>query len=201
MSSLSFGSKILEKVVSERLKARKTAEGLLEPFQSAYRAGYSTETSVVRLQNNILEAIDYSRYVFPVLVDISVAFESVSQDILLDRLRVGFGVIVPGSWIHLYLTNRSQSILISGIHWASHVVMLYHRALYWVWDFFKIIALQLHHWFSFLASRLIVMLMILSSMCSLPQTRMRLLCETDWRVIFLNCAIVNVFIDTVVTMT
>ena len=117
VSNLSFVSKILEKVVSERLKAHKTAEGLFEPFQSAYRAGHSTETAVVRVQNDILEAIDDGKCVFLVLLDLSAAFDTVSHDILLNRLTEDFGVTGPAlSWVHSYLTNRSQSILISGIH-------------------------------------------------------------------------------------
>ena len=49
---------ILEKVVAKRLSSFKTSESLYEPFQSVYRAGHSTETSVVQVQNDILEAID-----------------------------------------------------------------------------------------------------------------------------------------------
>ena len=40
--------------------------------------------------------------------------------------------------------------------------MVYHRSLYLVRDFSRIIPLQFHHLFAHLASRLIVMLMILS---------------------------------------
>jgi hypothetical protein len=115
VSNLSFISKILEKVVSCRLHAHKSAEGLYEPFQSAYRAGHSTETAVLRVQNDILESIDDGKCVFLVLLDLSAAFDTVSHDTLLETLSARFGV--QGSalaWIRSYLTDRSQSVLVSG---------------------------------------------------------------------------------------
>ena len=117
VSNLSFVSKILEKVVSHRLHSHKTSENLYEPFQSAYRAGHSTETAVLRVQNDILESIDGGKCVFLVLLDLSAAFDTVSHDILLDRLSSQFGVCGSAlAWIKSYLTDRSQSVLISGLH-------------------------------------------------------------------------------------
>ena len=117
VSNLSFVSKILEKVVSERLMAHKTSEVLFEPFQSAYRAGHSTETAVVRVQNDILEAIDDGKCVFLVLLDLSAAFDTVSHDILLERLNNDLGISGPAlAWVQSYLTNRSQSVLVSGTY-------------------------------------------------------------------------------------
>ena len=115
VSNLSFVSKILEKVVSHRLHTHKANEELSEPFQSAYRAGHSTETAVLRVQNDILEAIDSGKCVFLVLLDLSAAFDTVSHDILLDRLSSQFGVSGSAlAWIRSYLTDRSQSVLVSG---------------------------------------------------------------------------------------
>jgi len=115
VSNLSFISKILEKVVAERLSSHKTSENLYEPFQSAYRAGHSTETAVVRVQNDILEAIDDGKCVFLVLLDLSAAFDTVSHDILLDRLSTRFGISGSAlSWISSYLSDRTQSVLVSG---------------------------------------------------------------------------------------
>ena len=115
VSNLSLISKILEKVVAKRLSSHKTSESLYEPFQSAYRAGHSTETAVVRVQNDILEAIDSGKCVFLVLLDLSAAFDTVSHDILLDRLSTDSGISGSAlSWISSYLTNRTQSVLVSG---------------------------------------------------------------------------------------
>lgn len=115
VSNLSFISKVLEKVVSRRLDNHKTVHGLYEPFQSAYRAGHSTETAVLRVQNDILRAIDDGKCVFLVLLDLSAAFDTVSHNIILKRLTSDFGVGGNANkWIESYLTERSQSVLISG---------------------------------------------------------------------------------------
>ena len=106
VSNLSFISKILEKVVAKRLCSHKTSESLYEPFQSAYRAGHSTETAVVRVQYDILEAIDGGKCIFLVLLDLSAAFDTVSHEILLDRLSTDLGISGSAlSWISSYLTN------------------------------------------------------------------------------------------------
>ena len=115
VSNLSFISKILEKVVAKCLSSHKSRESLYEPFQSAYRAGHSMETAVVRVQNDILEAIDGGKCVFLVLLDLSAAFDTVSHDILLDRLSTDSGISGSAlSWISSYLANRTQSVLVSG---------------------------------------------------------------------------------------
>ena len=52
---------------------------LHEPFQSPYRIGHSTETAVLRVQNDILRAVDDGKCVFLVLLNLSAAFDTVSQ--------------------------------------------------------------------------------------------------------------------------
>ena len=77
--------------------------------------GHSTETAVLRVQNDILRAVDDGKCVFLVLLDLSAAFDTVSHNIILKRLTSSFGV--KGNairWIRSYLMERSQSILISG---------------------------------------------------------------------------------------
>ena len=60
----------------------------------------------MRVQNDILEAIDGGKCVFLVLLDLSAAFDTVSHDILLDRLSTDSGISGSAlSWISSYLTN------------------------------------------------------------------------------------------------
>ena len=58
ISNLTFLSKVLERVVGARLVVYLEENKLSEPNQSAYRKGHSTETALVRVQHNILNAID-----------------------------------------------------------------------------------------------------------------------------------------------
>ena len=125
VSNLSFVSKLLEKVVSKRLNTHKVANNLYEPYQSAYRAGHSTETAVLRVQSDILSEIDNGKCVFLVLLDLSAAFDTVSHHILLKRLANKYGVTGDvASWIRSYLTDRTQSVLVSG-NYSEPAVLKY----------------------------------------------------------------------------
>ena len=60
---------------------------LLPDFQSAYQANYSTETSLVRIANDILWAMKEQHITMMVILDLSVAFDMVDHDILLKILE------------------------------------------------------------------------------------------------------------------
>ena len=115
VSNLPFVSKVLEKVVSARLSTHKKENNLYETFQSAYRSGHSTETAILRVQNDILRAIDFGKCVFLVLLDFSAAFDTVTHDVMIDCLKSSFGITGDAQWwIASYLEERSQSVCISG---------------------------------------------------------------------------------------
>ena len=58
VSNLPFISKILEKVVLEQLKNHLGKNNLVEPFQSAYRENHCTETALLRITCDLLNAAD-----------------------------------------------------------------------------------------------------------------------------------------------
>ena len=67
VSNLAFLSKVLEKAVVSQLNTYLKENSLLEPAQSAYRQGHSTETALVRVQNDIIHAVGQRKVVLLVL--------------------------------------------------------------------------------------------------------------------------------------
>ena len=85
-------SKLLERLVARQLLDYLSKSGLLPRLQSAYRAGHSTETAVLKVLSDILLAIDAGDLSTLVLLDPSVAFDTVDDDILIRRLKTSYGL-------------------------------------------------------------------------------------------------------------
>ena len=60
--------------------------GLYALLQSPYRAGHSRETALLKVQNNILLAMDRQHVTLLVLLDLSAAFDIVDHQVLLGHL-------------------------------------------------------------------------------------------------------------------
>ena len=66
---------------------------LRETYHSAaYKSLHSTETALLRVHEGILGAIDNSRSVALLLLDLSAAFDRIDHGILLHRLEFCFGI-------------------------------------------------------------------------------------------------------------
>lgn len=112
VSNLNFVSKVIEKVVASELDTYLKDNNLLEPCQSAYRKGHSTETALVRVQNDIIHAVGQRKAVLLVLLDLSAAFDTVSHPLLLNTLQeLGIGGTML-QWFTSYLADREQRIQI-----------------------------------------------------------------------------------------
>ena len=105
VSNLTFLSKLLERVVHRQtidylLKHKLLPEfqsasrrhKLLPEFQSAYRRGHSTETAVLKVFSDIIEAMDKGDLAMLSLLDLSTALDTVDRPILSERLERSFGV-------------------------------------------------------------------------------------------------------------
>ena len=115
ISNLKVILKVIEKIVAVRLQAYLDFYQLTEPLQSAYKSFHSCETALLRVQNDILLAIDNRHCVMLLLLDLSAAFDTVDHVILLKRLNSKFSIRGTAlDWFRSYLTNRTQVVLIDG---------------------------------------------------------------------------------------
>jgi len=92
VSNLTFMSKVVERAVAKQLNSYLTDNKLLPRNQSAYWRQHSTETALLRVWSDFLTAADSRRVTLLSLIDLSAAFDCVDQDILLERLRISFGL-------------------------------------------------------------------------------------------------------------
>ena len=115
VSNLSFLSKLIEKVVALQFTNHLEKNGLLDSYQSAYRKYHSTETALLRVHNDISMETDGKNVSLLVLLDLSAAFDTIDHDILLNRLKLRYGIKGTAlSWFKSYLTSRSQTVIING---------------------------------------------------------------------------------------
>ena len=88
---------------------------LLPDYQSAYRQNYSTETSIIKLCNNVLLGNGESTTHSIIAIDLSAAFDTVDYDILLNVLTTKFNI--TGTALKLldsYLRPRYCKVAVNG---------------------------------------------------------------------------------------
>jgi hypothetical protein len=111
ISNLSILSKLLERVVARQLNDYLHKSGLMPRLQSAYRRHHSTETAMLKVLSDILQAVDCGNIAALALLDLSAAFDTVDHATLLRRLDVSYGL--RGTvlrWFESYLNNRLQCV-------------------------------------------------------------------------------------------
>ena len=113
VSNLPFLAKVLEKVVYERINSHLTSNNLLPINQSAYKKYHSTETTLLKIQNDILTYLDQGKVVALVKLDISAAFDTVDHQKLLNCFSTHYGITgIALEWLKSYLSDRTQRVVI-----------------------------------------------------------------------------------------
>lgn len=118
ISVLPVMSKILEKLINNRLKKFLTDNNLISKNQYGFRSGLSTEDAVLNLTEEVTKHLDGGEKCVGVFLDLAKAFDTVAVSILLDKLLT-YGIRgVPHSLLKDYLTDRHQKLKLG--EYVSH---------------------------------------------------------------------------------
>ena len=134
--NLQFISKLTERAVYDQTKEHLVRSELYPTLQSAYWAGHSTETALVKVHNDILLNMDNQRVTLLVLLDLSSAFDTVDHELLLRRHQVTFG-IADLQILHFngsdatWLVDHSMYYLMGASQRISLHLMVYRRVPVW----------------------------------------------------------------------
>ena len=122
ISLLSLPSKVLERIVHNRLLKYLLANNILSSRQFGFRPGGSTQEALLFATNDWSCCLDKGTSVAAVFFDLSKAFDRVPHCQLLHTLA---SVGVSGSllnWFHSYLSNRTQRVVVDGHSSEVHPV-------------------------------------------------------------------------------
>ena len=110
VSVLPVFSKILERLMYNRLFDYINDNQLLYKHQFGFQKGKSTAMALMLLIDKITESIEKGEIVLGVFLDFSKAFDTVDHSILIDKLKI-YGIIgTNNEWFKNYLSNRKQYV-------------------------------------------------------------------------------------------
>ncbi|MBY0580901.1 MAG: hypothetical protein K2P53_04385 [Rickettsiales bacterium] len=110
ISVLPVFSKILERIMYNRLFSFLNENNLFYCNQYGFRSNYSTEHALMQLVEVISGASSHNNFTLGIFLDFSKAFDTVNHQILLDKLKY-YGIChIYHKWFTSYLTDRKQFI-------------------------------------------------------------------------------------------
>ena len=115
VSVLPVFSKLLERLMYNRLISFINENKLLYDYQFGFQKGKSTYMAMVMLIDKISDALDRGDCVIGVFLDFSKAFDTVDHKILLQKLKI-YGIKnVPLQWFESYLSERTQYVTYNSV--------------------------------------------------------------------------------------
>ena len=113
ISLLPLPGKIMEMIISHRLKSYLEEHGILSSKQHGFRKKKSTISAIVEFLHDVYKDQSTNQDTFVVFLDLKKAFDTVSHKILINKLKI-IGLDQNSvSWFGSYLENRVQKTTIN----------------------------------------------------------------------------------------
>lgn len=114
ISILPLFSKVLERIMYNRIVKFINKHKLLYKYQFGFRKDHSTYMALIILIDKITAALDNGDFTITVLIDFRKAFDTVDHSILLNKLY-HYGIRgIAFEWMKSYLSNRQQQVSYNG---------------------------------------------------------------------------------------
>ena len=110
ISVLPCFSKILERIMYNRLFKYLKSNGILYKKQFGFQEGHSTEHAIIKLIDQINNCFEKNHFTLGIFIDLKKAFDTVDHAILIKKLK-HYGI--KGNnfrWFESYLENRKQYV-------------------------------------------------------------------------------------------
>ena len=115
VSLTSITCKMLEHIITSNILQHLDAHNILHHAQHGFRKHRSTETQLIQLMDNLAHNIDNRIHTDAILLDFQKAFDKVPRHRLLYKLKY-YGISPQAlNWVHSFLTNRTQQVLLEPI--------------------------------------------------------------------------------------
>ena len=110
IASLSVFSKLLEKVVYNRITTFLEQHEIITEAQHGFRSKRSTETALFDFINKVQLAIENKMNPVSIFLDLSKAYDVLDHELLLYKLKT-YGIRgITNKWMKSYLSNRKQCV-------------------------------------------------------------------------------------------
>ena len=103
-------SKILERLMYNRLYKYLKENNILYEKQFEFQSGYSTNDAIAQLVDKIFGSFEKEQFTLGVFIDLSKAFDTVDHSILLKKLKFYDITDKNLAWFKSYLSDRKQCL-------------------------------------------------------------------------------------------
>ena len=115
-------SKVFERIVFDQLYTYFNENNLLHKNQSGFRKCHSTMTALIDATIEWLANMDQGKLNAVVYIDLAKAFDTISHEILLEKLHI-YGVDTNSlSWFQSYLQDRKQKCYVNDVLSAERTI-------------------------------------------------------------------------------